>query len=84
MLFNVLGKRHGGMLCTNKPQLTCVDDWCVCVCGARGSRRNKSKGRGVCVSVGFFLSNIVRVSYGPGIDHKTTLWLSVKTRLQQL
>lgn len=31
VLFNVLGKRHGGMLCTNKPQLTCVDHWCVCV-----------------------------------------------------
>lgn len=58
--------------------------WPVCVgVGVWQGVGVEREGRDVCICA-IFLPNIVQVSYGPGIDHKPTLWLSVKTRLQQL
>lgn len=77
--FNVLGKRHSGMLCTNKPQL---DGWCVsaCVCLHECVGQKIQVLVIVCVFVHvFFLPSIFQVLYGSSVDHETTFWFSVKT-----
>lgn len=50
-LFNVPGKRHAKMLCTNKPPCTCVDGPHACVRGKEweDKRRFKSLNLDVCI-----------------------------------